>query len=167
MKKLAPFLTTALIMAIIAIIFFALANKEQMVTVYKDNLSQQPLALDLHHLQDPQCAMVVEKNEYAAQLAAKTGKTWVFDDVGCMVEWQEDKVFADTPKIWVYTQDTKKWIDAKKAHYSTTQSTPMHHGFGAHALPDATFIDYEEMRLRVLRHEDMTNPIIRKKLLGK
>jgi nitrous oxide reductase accessory protein NosL len=166
MKKLAPFLITVVIMAIVAILFVSLANKEQMVTVYQNNQSQQPLALDLHHLQDPQCAMVVESNQYAAQLAAKTGKTWVFDDVGCMIEWQEDKPFADKPKIWVYTLDTHRWIDAKKAYYSTTESTPMRHGFGAHEKADDAYIDYDEMRLRVLRHEDMTNPIIRKKLLG-
>jgi len=166
MKKLAPIFTTIVIMAIIMIIFFSLAKQEQMITVYKDNHTQEPLKLKLHHLQDPQCAMVVEKNEFAAQLAAKSGKTWVFDDVGCLVLWQDDKVFIDAPKLWVYTLDSLKWIDAKKAHYSATEYSPMLHGFGAHEYPGAKLIDYEEMRLRVLRGEDMTNPVIRKKLLG-
>ncbi len=166
MKKLAPIFTTILIMAIIMIVFFSLAKQEQMITVYKGNLTQKPLSIKLHHLQDPQCAMVVEKNEFAAQLAAKSGKTWIFDDVGCMVLWSDDKVFLDPPKLWVYTLDSKKWIDAKKAYYSTTEHTPMHHGFGAHEFPDARYISYEEMRLRTLRKEDMSNPVIRKKLLG-
>ena len=42
----------------------------------------------------------------------------------------------------------------------------MLHGFGAYEYPWEKLIDYEEMRLRVLRGEDMTNPVIRKKLLG-
>ncbi len=167
MKKLAPILTTIVIMAIIMIIFFSLAKQEQMITVYKDNHSQKPLKLNLHHLQDPQCAMVVEKNDFAAQLAAKSGKTWVFDDVGCMVLWQADKVFVEAPKLWVYTMDSNKWIDATKAYYSTSEYTPMKHGFGAHEYPADALIDYEEMHQRVLHGEDMTNPLIRKKLLGK
>ncbi len=167
MKKLAPIFTTIAIMAIIMILFSSLAKQEQMITVYKDNPKQVPLPLSLHHLQDPQCAMVVEKNEFAAQLAAKSGKTWVFDEIGCLVLWQEDKVFVDAPKLWVYTMDSKKWIAAQKAHYSANEHTPMKHGFGAYEYPDATLIDYEEMRQRVLRGEDMTNPRIRKKLLGK
>ena len=167
MKKLAPLFTTITIMAIIMIIFFALAKQEQMITVYKDNLTQEPLILKLHHLQDPQCAMVVEKNEFAAQLAAKSGKTWVFDDIGCLILWYHDKVFSDAPKLWVYTLDSLKWIDARKAHYSTNENSPMLHGFGAYEFPGATLIDYEEMRLRVLRGEDMSNPLIRKKLLEK
>ena len=166
MKKLAPILTTIVIMAIIMIVFFSLAKQEQMITVYQDNPTQKPLALNLHHLQDPQCTMVVEKNEFAAQLAAKSGKTWIFDDVGCLVLWLDDKVFTDTPKIWVYTMDSQTWIDAKKAHYSATERTPMLHGFGAYEASKEGLIDYKEMRQRVLRGEDMTNPVIRKKLLG-
>ncbi len=167
MKKLAPILTTIVIMTIIMIVFFSLASKEQMVTVYQDNLTQEPLALNLHHLQDPQCAMVVESRDFAAQLAAKSGKTWIFDDVGCMVLWQEDKVFVDAPKLWVFTMDTQRWIDAQKAYYSLGESTPMRHGFGAHEHPAKGLLSYEEMRLRVLRGEDMTNPRIRKNILGK
>jgi len=167
MKKLAPLLTTLIIVAIIMIVFFALASKEQMVTVHRGNYSQKPIKLNLHHLQDPQCAMVVEKNEFAAQLAAKSGKTWVFDDVGCMVLWQDKKVFMDAPKLWVYTLDTHRWIDATRAYYSVDESTPMKHGFGAHERGDPSFLDYKQMRTRVLHGEDMTNPLIRKKLLGR
>jgi hypothetical protein len=166
MKKLAPILTTLLIISIIMIVFFSLAQKEQMITVYTDNPSQKPLKLDLHHLQDPQCAMVVEKNAYAAQVAAKSGKTWVFDDIGCLVQWLNDKSFKEAPKIWVYTEDTHQWIEADKAHYSIDEFTPMLHGFGAYEKEAANRIDYEEVRLRVLRGEDMTNPRIRKKILG-
>jgi hypothetical protein len=153
-------------MAIIMIVFFSLAKKEQMITVHKGNMSQEPISLKLNHLQDPECAMVVEKKKFSAQLAAKSGKTWVFDDIGCLILWQNEKVFMDSPKIWVYTQDSQRWIDAKKAYFSTTEHTPMRHGFGAFEQKETSHIDYETMRLRVLRGEDMTNPRIRKKLTG-
>lgn len=166
MKKLAPILTIIMIMAIVIIIFFSLSQQEQMITVYKDNQNQKPLKLNLHHLQDPQCAMIVEKNDFSAQLAAKSGKTWVFDDVGCMILWQADKEFSEAPKLWVYTMDSHKWLDATSAYYSTCEHTPMNHGFGAHESPADTLIDYKEMQQRVLHGEDMTNPLIRKKLLG-
>ena len=166
MKKLAPIFTTIVIMAIIMIVFFSLAKQEQMITVHQGNFSQEPLKLKLHHLQDPQCAMVVEKNEFAAQVASKAGKTWVFDDIGCLVLWLDDKVFIDAPKLWVYTLDSKKWIEAHNAHYSYNEFSPMLHGFGAYEYPSSTLIEFEEVRLRVLRGEDMTNPLIRKKILG-
>ena len=167
MKKLAPILTILVIIAAIMIVFLSLSKKEQMISVYQDNPSQKPLKLDLHHLQDPQCAMVVESNTYAAQVAAKSGKTWVFDDVGCMVLWLENKAFKEAPKLWVYTLDTKRWIEADQAHYSVDEMTPMRHGFGAYEKSDKDRISYDEARLRTLRGEDMTNPRIRKKLLGR
>ncbi len=166
MKKLAPFLTTIIIVTIIAMIFVSLSKEEKMISVYQGNTSQKPLKLDLHHLQDPQCAMVVQQNQYAAQVAAKSGKTWVFDDFGCMVLWLDDKVFMKPPKMWVFTGDTQRWIEAQKAYYSINENTPMRHGFGAYEHYKEGLIDYKEAHLRVLRKEDMTNPLIRKKLLG-
>ncbi len=167
MKKLAPILTILVIIAAIMIVFLSLSKKEQMISVYKNNPTQKPLKLDLHHLQDPQCAMVVETDTYAAQVAAKSGNTWVFDDVGCMALWLENKTFKEMPKLWVYTLDTKQWIEAQQAYYSVDEITPMRHGFGAHEKEAKGYISYEDARLRTLRGEDMTNPRIRKKLLGR
>jgi hypothetical protein len=43
----------------------------------------------------------------------------------------------------------------------------MGYGFGAYEKKQAGFIDFQTMRLKVLRGETMNNPLIRKKLLGK
>jgi hypothetical protein len=162
MKKIIPLL---IFVAIIIIIFLSLAKKEQMVTVYKDNPSQKPIELKLHHLQDPECKMVVKSKQHSTQVAAKSGKTWIFDDIGCMVLWLKDKDIEDF-KLWVYTQDSHKWIEAKDAYFSVDEVTPMRHGFGAYEHNKDGFIKYDEVKNRVLRGEDLTNPIIRKKILG-
>ncbi len=44
--------------------------------------------------------------------------------------------------------------------------TPMHYGFGAYENLKEGMIDFNEMRLRMLRGENMSDPKIRKKLLG-
>ena len=99
------------------------------------------------------------------QFTSKNGKTWVFDDVGCMILWLKDKRL-DHAKLWVWAKDKKSWIDATKAWYSIDESTPMKHGFGAYEMKKDGDIDFNQMRNRVLRGEDLTNPIIRKKVLG-
>ncbi len=42
----------------------------------------------------------------------------------------------------------------------------MHYGFGAREKKCGECIDFEEMRLRMIRGENLTDPKIRKKLLG-
>ncbi len=155
-----------LIVAIIAILFISLSKKEKMITVYTENYAQKPLPLKLHHLQDPQCAMVVESETYATQVAAKDGKTWIFDDIGCMVLWLDKHKFDSTPKLWVHTIDSNEWIEADMAYYHLGKHTPMHHGFGAYKRKKEGYLTFSEVRDRILRGEDLTNPLIRKKILG-
>ncbi len=166
MNRIKPFLIIAIIVAIIVIVFGSLAQKEQMITVATGNFKQQPLPLKLHHLQDPQCTMIVENKKYSAQVTAKDGKTWFFDDIGCLVLWTENKNFDIPPLYWVHTIDSDKWIDAKEAFYSRDEATPMHYGFGAHEYNKGNYVTFKEMRLKMLRGENLTNPKIRKKLLG-
>jgi len=65
------------------------------------------------------------------------------------------------------SKDTHKWIDGRKAFYSLNDITPMGYGFGAYEKNRDTFVDYETMRLKMLRGETMNNPKIKKQLLGK
>jgi nitrous oxide reductase accessory protein NosL len=82
-----------------------------------------------------------------------------------MVLWLKDKKMSDL-KLWVYTNDSHRWIEAKDAYFSVDEVTPMRHGFGAYEHKKDEFIEYDEVKNRVLRGEDLTNPIIRKKILG-
>ncbi|NPA28345.1 MAG: hypothetical protein GXN91_04825 [Epsilonproteobacteria bacterium] len=166
MKKLLPILVSITLVAIIAGIFISLAKEEKPIVVVTGNKEQKPLSIKLNKTNDPQCAMVIKELRNSAQVVAPDGRTWFFDDVGCMVLWLKNKPFKDKAKMWVYTLDTNRWIDAKKARYGVTDHTPMHYGFGAREKDINNTISFEEMKLRMYRGENLTNPKIRKKLLG-
>ncbi len=165
MKKVLPLLVTIFFMAIIAMIVISMAKEEQPVTIIKGNLEMKALPIKLNFTNDTQCKMLITTPENAAEVVAPDGRTWFFDDPGCMVLWLEGKAFKETAKLWVRTIDTQKWVDARQASYGVTEHTAMHYGFGARENIDKS-IDYTEMRLRMLRGENLTDPKIRKKLTG-
>ncbi len=157
-------------MRFLAIIFSLLVlfwGCEKRELVFEGNKEKKPIEFKLHQVQCPQCHMEVDTLIHSVQLITKDGKTYIFDDPGCMILWLEDHNL--NPKevvIWAYTSDTHRWIDAKKAWYSLTDNTPMKYGFGAYEHKKKGFIDFNTMRLKMLRGENLTNPKIRKKLLG-
>jgi len=115
----------------------------------------------------PKCRMGVEHKENAAQVVFEDEKTYIFDDVGCLVLWIEQvKANKEAIKMFVFAKDTHRWIDAKKAFYSIKDETPMGYGFGGYEKNQTEFIDIETMRLKMLRGENMSDPKIRKMLLG-
>ncbi|NPA50237.1 MAG: hypothetical protein GXO02_01245 [Epsilonproteobacteria bacterium] len=166
MKKIMPILTTAIFLAVIGIIFVSVAKKEEPITIIKDNFSKKPLPIKINYTNDTQCKMLIKTQINAAEAIAPDGRTWFFDDPGCLVLWLENKPWKDKAKLWVYTIDTHRWIDAKKAYYGIKDHTAMHYGFGAREKKCSECISFDEMRARMLRGENLTNPKIRKKLLG-
>jgi len=166
MKKALPLLVTLFFMAIVAMIVISLAKEEQPVTIVKGNTAMKALPIKLGFTNDTQCKMLIEDQQNSAEVVAPDGRTWFFDDPGCMVLWLEGKPFKERAKLWVHTLDTHRWVDARKAYYGVRDHTAMHYGFGAREHPAEGTIDYATMRLRMLRGENLTNPKIRKKLLG-
>ena len=152
--------------AIIAIIFVSMANSDKPITVVTGNTAMQPLPVDFNRTNDTQCAMLIKSIYNNAQAVTPDGRTWFFDDPGCLVLWIEKRSFKSKVKLWVHTIDTNRWIDATKAHYGVTDRSMMHYGFGSREHETNTTISYEQMRLRMLRGENLTDPKIRKKLLG-
>lgn len=131
------------------------------------NTKKEPLAFKANQTQCPKCNMFLVGKKYTAEVITSDNKTHFFDDVGCMVLWVEDKVKNDKELVqWAYSLDSKKWINARDAFYSINDKTPMHYGFGAFENSKKESISYDEMKLRMLRGENMTNPKIRKKILG-
>ena len=167
MKKTTPFLVIITLIIIIVSIFLSLASTDRMVVVHEGNLKRIPIEMELNKYQDSDCGMVIVDLDYASQVVAKNGKTWFFHDHGGFVHWLKDKKFKDDVVIWVMSRDTKRWIDGKKAFYSLTDVTPMGYGFGAYEKKQNGFINYDTMRLRMLRGETMNNPYIKQQLLGK
>ena len=164
MKKILPFLTLGII---IAIIFLSMSNKKQMVVLKEGNTAKIPLEIVLGKYQDSDCGMTIEDMTYVSQVVSSDGKTWFFHDHGGLANWLKDKPFKDSAKIWVMTKDSKKYIDARTAWFSRTETTPMGYGFGAYEIKKDGLISFEEMLLKVLRNEDLRNPYIKKELIGK
>ncbi len=157
----------SIIFAIFILLLFSGCEKREVATLKsKDG---KPVPVKLGVTMDPQCGMEVEKMDHSSEVILKDGRAFVFDDPGCMILWlHKNKYDPKDVKLWTYSDDTHKWIDAKKAHYTMTDSTPMHYGFGAYEKNSTKkkLIPFDEMRLRMLRGENLTNPKIRKKLLG-
>jgi len=152
------------IFALIIILFVSMSKTQQMVVIQSGNKEAIPLEIKLGHFQDSDCGMVIDILTYASQVINKEGKTWFFHDHGGMVRWLDAKTFKDEATIWVWAKDTNQWINGKKAWYSRNDKTPMNYGFGAYEHYQNGFIDFEDMRLKMKRGENLTNPFVAKEL---
>jgi len=85
------------------------------------------------------CVMVVSDRQNSVQVRDPKGKTYMFDDIGCMVLWfKENKIkWQNQATIWITDVDTSKWIDAREAFYSNGNVTPMAYGFSAHKTKES------------------------------
>jgi len=164
MKKVILYIFPIILIAVI-IVFFKINNKS---VLQIDNNKKVPLEFKANKIQCPQCNMFLVHKEHTAQAITTDNKTHFFDDPGCLVLWvEENHKDTDTDIVkWVYALDSKKWIKATEAFYSIDDKTPMHYGFGGYEKFKEGYIKYDEMRLKMLRGENMTNPKIRKKILG-
>ena len=105
------------------------------------------------------CVMVVSDRHNTAQVRnPKTGKIYMFDDIGCTILWfEEEKIqWKDKAIIWITDVNTGKWIDARTAFYDTENITPMAYGFSAHKTKDTIkqnqeIIDFAEVSKRVIK----------------
>ncbi len=167
MKKLLPFFIVFGFIALIVGIFLLVASQKPMIVIQEGNAKMLPLKMKIGIYQDSDCGMVIDDLDYVSQVVSPSGKTWFFHDHGGFVKWLEDKDFKDKVNIWVMSKDSKKFIDAKKAFYSLRDETPMGYGFGAYEQKASSHIDFDTMRLRMLRGETLNNPHIRKQLLGR
>ena len=150
----------------LGVLFWYLSNANQTPDKI-NNTSRHPLEYKDNTLQCPQCNMVIVGKNDTAQIITHDGKTHFFDDVGCAILWiREKKLSMQSLTFWVHTRDTHTFIEASKAFYSVTDNTPMKYGFGAYETKQPTSISFEEMQLRMLRGENMSDPRVRKKLLG-
>ncbi len=168
MKKiLMPLTTVAILIAIIVTITLSLADKKHAKVILKGNIEKKAIDIKKKEYQCSTCKMEIEHLQFASEVVSKEGKTWFFDEIGCVVEWLENQPFKQSATLWSKTEDTDKWINAREAWYSKNSITPMSYGFAAQEHFKDGYINYETMRLKMLRGENMSDPYIRKQLLGK
>lgn len=115
----------------------------------------------------PQCNMELpESNVHTAIIKQKDTKEY-FDDPGCMILWAQKNEFdLKNAQIEIFSNDTKKYIDAKMAFYKIDEKTPMLYGFSAYEKQLENSISFDEVVMKLLRGEHMANPKIRKHILG-
>ena len=166
MKKILPLLTIFILIIIIVALFLSMSSKKQMIVIYENNHEHVPIDIKLNHFQDTQCGMTITQKEDSVQAISPDGKTWFFDDIGCFALWFKNIKFQKEAILWVFSKDTKEYINAKEAWYSFTEKTVMGYGFAAYKNKKEGMIDFDEVLLRMYRGENLTNPLIRKKLLG-
>jgi nitrous oxide reductase accessory protein NosL len=105
------------------------------------------------------CVMVVSDRKNTVQIREpKTGKSYMFDDLGCMILWfkENNTTWQNQATIWVTDVTTGKWIDARKAFYDTKNITPMAYGFSAHKTKESIkkgkeIIDFDEVTRRIIK----------------
>ena len=133
--------------------------------VRSGNHNHMPLEFKKGEMYCVDCKMPVDSLKYSAQVVLENGDTYFFDDPGCVALWLNTIETKKSAVIWMYSLDTERWIDGRKAFYSVFDKTPMNFGFGAYEKHKPGFILYENMFIRMIRGENLTNPNIRKKLL--
>lgn len=87
------------------------------------------------------CAMLVSEKAPAAQAVTTEGKRRFFDDIGCMVAWEQ----REHPRVrarWVRAGES--WIDPTATRFSAGQSTPMDFGFLADSKGAVTFEEVQQ-----------------------
>ena len=105
------------------------------------------------------CVMVVSDRANTVQVRnPDTGKTYMFDDLGCAVLWFEEEKIAWKNKavIWINDNQTGKWINARTAFYDADNITPMDYGFAAHKekvsiKKGKEVIPFKEVEKRILK----------------
>ncbi|NPA29981.1 MAG: hypothetical protein GXO33_07350 [Epsilonproteobacteria bacterium] len=164
MKKAAIVL---IMIALIVSLFLALAQKPHAKIIKTGNTKQAVIEIEPGEYQCAQCKMPVEKREYAAQVAIKNGKTWFFDDIGCMALWLGNQPFRQSAVVWVYTRDTHRWINGRDAWYTQLENTPMGYGFGAYEKHAENTLKLDAVIDHMLKGENLTNHTYAKTLLQK
>jgi len=159
------FTTTLLGLAVVVILIFSLYKSNEPVSVVYGNTNYSPLEFELKQTNDTISKMLIRDRENSCEVVLESGATWFFAEPADMVLWLKDRRVGEKNRLWVYTIDTKRWIEARIAWYGIRDKTVMGYGFGAREVKTQECIDYESMSKRVLHGETLLNPRMRKHLL--
>lgn len=99
-------------------------------------VSQNARAINENTDKCAQCNMMVADDSFATQLVTSEGKSYPFDDIGCMEIWvRESNLNANGTKKYVRDSNTGKWLNFDEATYVYDASirTPMAYGVIAFA----------------------------------
>jgi copper chaperone NosL len=155
-----------LLLAVMVVLILARNRQEGHVTILSGNSARQAVTIVPGKYQGAQCGMTINQVVDSAQAVAPDGRTWFFDDVGCLALWLKDNRLRDEMMLWAYSRDTSEWVDARQCWYSRTDETPMGYGFAAYSVSGEGRVDFHRMVNFMQRDEHLNNSSTRDELLG-
>lgn len=157
----------SILLAVIGALFYAMDFGEEIIVVSRNNIEKKPVEITLDKFKCSECGSLIKSLDNSSQVVMPDGTTYFFDDFGCMFLWINTQKNKDALTIWVYTEDTKRYILAQNAYYSRLAISPIGYGFGAYEirLYGVASYDFNEVELFALRGETVLNPMILQLLL--
>ncbi|WP_306529145.1 hypothetical protein [Campylobacter sp.] len=135
---------------------------ESKISVRHGNTDKKPLQIEFGKYLCHESGTVINDLYNTAQAVMPNGDTYFFNDIANVFMWLMRQKNRDEIVVWVYSQDTEKYIIAKDAWYSRVEITPMGYGFGAYEFHNYGRSDYyyDEIVLCAARGETLLNPLI-------
>ncbi len=164
-KRIAAVISVSLAAVIAGVLTFSLATASDPVSVVRGNYEMRALNFTLEKTDDVVCKMLIRSYDGSAQAVEENGETHFFNDVGCLVTWLLQQPRGKKIIPWVYTLDTRRWIDARLAWYGTSDTTVVGYGFGAREKKRPGTVSFDEVKRRVRTHRTLLDPATRKMIL--
>ena len=138
-----------LLIGVVALLAFSVDTSEGKIVVRHGNVEKKPLEIELGKYLCFESKVLISDLNNTAQAVMPNGDTCFFYAISNVV-------------LWVYSQDTSRYILAKDAWYSRVDITPMGYGIGAYEYHVYGINDnyFEDVMLYAARGETLINPLI-------
>lgn len=151
-----------LIACVLSLLVFSVDFSEGSVVVYHGNTEKKALDIELDKYLCTESGTLIKDLYNTSQAVMPNGDTYFFNDLGNAFIWLMRQKERDEIVLWVYSQDTERYVDARTAWYSRVEGTPMGYGFGAfeYRLYGRSDYYFDEVMLCAARGETLINPLI-------
>lgn len=129
-----PLLFGAVILLVIAgVVFFVVRSSNA--------LPDGPVEIVWDKAACAACGMHVGEPGFAAQYTTKDGKTYAFDDPGCLFLFAEQQR-PDLHAVWFHHHRESRWLSQERVAFARVEVTPMGFGIAAVDPGAAELLDY-------------------------
>ncbi len=194
MKRFLPYI---FLLCVFVLLYIQNRSTTEYIYEISGNLKKEPLPISEIKKDKKvfcsECKMMVKTVRNSAQVITPKGKTYFFNDVGCMIHWvNEQKNYEEKELVmYVFVPECSCYMDAYEAWYIRDGITPLGYGvvaFGTYMEAQRSDLisssveygyknfkgdlkaekyvyEFDEVKDFVLRGETLLHPLIRKKLL--
>jgi hypothetical protein len=117
----------AAIVVLAVVVVAALLVRAWLATRY---LPDGPLPVAFDHAACAHCRMLISEAAFAAQLQAKDGRVYDFDDPGCLLRFEAEQL-PDVYALWFHHVREERWLPGGEVGFVEITPTPMGYGLGA------------------------------------